>query len=496
METQTVEYKQTWRDDFLKEICGFANAQGGTLYIGINDKGDVVGVEQAKQLMEKLPNQCIMTMGIAPDVNLHEEQDRQYISLSVKPSELAIAYKGKYYFRSGTTLQELTGAALSDFLLSKMNLTWDSMPVQDATLDDIDEDAIRYFVQRGIGCGRLTAKASAQTPRQILDHLNLIDKQGRLRMAAILLFGKNPQQFVFGAVFRIGRFKTNTDLLFQDEVKGNIIEMADEVMDYLRGKYLYAPVHYEGMQRVEELEVPETALRELLYNAIVHRDYRGAHTQMKVYDDKIRLWNDGILPEGYNLQSLIEEHSSYARNKLIANAFYIAGFIENWGRGIEKVQEEFAAANLPIPTFETNSGGVLVTIPRGGITNNDTKSITKSITKNVTPKGTDNVTKTPLTGLNTEDNSAFGNVTKIIKKKVSKNVTKDVTIILSGFALRIVEMIEVNPKVTTAQLAETIGIAKKNLIALTNNLQRDGIIRHVGPNRGGHWEVVYTANNK
>ena len=82
---------------------------------------------------------------------------------------------------------------------------------------DIDEEAIRYFVQRGIGCGRLTAKASAQTPKQVLEHLNLIDKQGRLRMAAILLFGKNPQQFVFGAVFRIGRFKTNTDLLFQDE---------------------------------------------------------------------------------------------------------------------------------------------------------------------------------------------------------------------------------------------------------------------------------------
>lgn len=461
METQTVEYKQTWRDDFLKEICGFANAQGGTLYIGINDKGDVVGVKQAKQLMEKLPNQCIMTMGIAPDVNLHEEQDRQYISLSVKPSEQAIAYKGKYYFRSGTTLQELTGAALSDFLLSKMNLTWDSMPVQDATLDDIDEDAIRYFVQRGIGCGRLTAKASAQTPRQILDHLNLIDKQGRLRMAAILLFGKNPQQFVFGAVFRIGRFKTNTDLLFQDEVKGNIIEMADEVMDYLRGKYMYAPVHYEGMQRVEELEIPETALRELLYNAIVHRDYRGAHTQMKVYDDKIRLWNDGILPEGYNLQSLIEEHSSYARNKLIANAFYIAGFIENWGRGIEKVQEEFAAANLPIPTFETNSGGVLVTIPRGGITNNDTNNDTKTITKSIT-----------------------------------KSITKTTPITLSGAALKVVKMIVKNPNITTAQMAEVIGVAKRNLIELTNNLQHDGIIRHIGPSRGGHWEVVYTANNK
>ena len=466
METQTVEYKQTWRDDFLKEICGFANARGGTLYIGINDKGDIIGIRQAKQLMEKLPNQCIMTMGIAPDVNLHEKQSKQYISLTVKPSEQAIAYKGKYYFRSGTTLQELTGAALSDFLLGKMNLTWDSMPVQDATLDDIDEDAIRYFVQRGIGCGRLNAKASAQTPEQILDHLNLIDKQGRLRMAAILLFGKNPQQFVFGAVFRIGRFKTNTDLLFQDEVKGNIIEMADEVMDYLRGKYLYAPVHYEGMQRVEELEIPETALRELLYNAIVHRDYRGVHTQMKVYDDRIRLWNDGILPDGYNLQSLIEEHSSYVRNKLIANAFYIAGFIENWGRGIEKVQEEFAAAALPMPVFETNSGGVLVTIPRGNITKNVTKNVTKTM----------------------PNNTLVNN--KIVEQHITKSITKTTPITLSGAALKVVRMIEKNPNITTAQMAEVIGVAKRNLIVLTNNLQRDGIIRHIGPARGGHWEVT------
>ena len=470
METQTVEYKQTWRDDFLKEICGFANARGGTLYIGINDKGDIIGIRQAKQLMEKLPNQCIMTMGIAPDVNLHEKQSKQYISLTVKPSEQAIAYKGKYYFRSGTTLQELTGAALSDFLLGKMNLTWDSMPVQDATLDDIDEDAIRYFVQRGIGCGRLTAKASAQTPEQILDHLNLIDKQGRLRMAAILLFGKNPQQFVFGAVFRIGRFKTNTDLLFQDEVKGNIIEMADEVMDYLRGKYLYAPVHYEGMQRVEELEIPETALRELLYNAIVHRDYRGVHTQMKVYDDRIRLWNDGILPDGYNLQSLIEEHSSYVRNKLIANAFYIAGFIENWGRGIEKVQEEFAAAALPMPVFETNSGGVLVTIPRGNITKNVTKNVTKTMPNN--------------TLVNNEI------VEQHITKNITKSITKTTPITLSGAALKVVRMIEKNPNITTAQMAEVIGVAKRNLITFTNNLQRDGIIRHIGPARGGHWEVT------
>ena len=187
------------------------------------------------------------------------------------------------------------------------------------------------------------------------------------------------------------------------------------------------------------------------------------------------------MPDGYNLQSLIEEHSSYARNKLIANAFYLAGFIENWGRGIEKVQEEFAAANLPIPTFETNSGGVVVTIPRG------------NVTKRITQTTPDN----DVTGNEMEEFGITKNVTKSDTKNDTKNDTKSDTkttpITLSGVALKVVRMIKKNPNVTTEQMAKAVGgITKKNLIILTNNLQRDGIIRHVGPSRGGHWEVITT----
>lgn len=129
-----------------------------------------------------------------------------------------------------------------------------------------------------------------------------------------------------------------------------------------------------------------------------------------------------------------------------------------------------------------DNGGVLVTIPRGNVTNNVTNSITS------------NVTKTQVNGSNTDDYNPFGDVTKNITKTITKTskekVAKNVTIVLSGYALMVVEMIEANPKVTTACMAETIGIAKKNLITLTNNLQRDGIIRRIGSNRGGHWEVI------
>ena len=134
--------------------------------------------------------------------------------------------------------------------------------------------------------------------------------------------------------------------------------------------------------------------------------------------------------------------------------------------------------------------GTLVTIHRDlNIYGNITEQ-----TGNVTKSVTDNVTKKHISNTNTDDYTSVGSVTKNVTKTITKTsngkVTKHVTIVLNGYALMVVEMIERNPKVTTAQMAETIGIAKKNLIALTNNLQRDGIIRRVGSNRGGHWEII------
>ena len=97
--------------------------------------------------------------------------------------------------------------------------------------------------------------------------------------------------------------------------------MADRVMTLLRSKYLTAPIRYEGMQRIEELEIPDSALRELLYNAIVHKLYQGVDIQLKVYDDRLVLWNEDELPQGYTVDTLLGEHSSRPRNKNIANVF-------------------------------------------------------------------------------------------------------------------------------------------------------------------------------
>ena len=371
-ESQDIEYKESWKDEYLKWICGFANAHGGRIFIGINDEREVVGIKHSKQLMEDIPNKIVMTLGIVADVNLHHQGDLDYIEICVEPSNIPIAYKGIYHYRSGSTKQELKGAALQHFILKKMGRSWDDIINERATIDDIDPKAIKYFLRKAVDAERMPVESLNDTPEEVLDNLHLIE-DGKLKNAAILLFGKEPARFFTCADFRLGRFiQDDTDLIFQDIVEGNIIQMADRVMETLKSKYLISPIHYEGMQRIEPLEIPEKALREAIYNAIIHKDYTGVQIQMKVFNDHIWLWNDGNLPENYTVETLLRKHTSKPRNLNIANAFYKAGFIESWGRGIGIIQTGFKKAGLPAPTLEATMGGVLVVMPRGCQKGNET----------------------------------------------------------------------------------------------------------------------------
>jgi len=118
-EKQNIEWKESWRDEYFKWVCGYANAQGGKLFIGVDDDGVVRGISNAKELLEKLPNQVRQFMGILVDVNMLEEGDSEYLEIVVEPYPYPISYKGKYHYRSGSTKQELKGAELDKFLLKK-----------------------------------------------------------------------------------------------------------------------------------------------------------------------------------------------------------------------------------------------------------------------------------------------------------------------------------------------------------------------------------------
>ncbi|MCF0187728.1 MAG: putative DNA binding domain-containing protein, partial [Bacteroidaceae bacterium] len=349
-ECQIVEYKRLWKNDYLAWISGYANAQGGIIQIGVADDRTVVGLDNATKLLEDLPNIIRDVLGIVVDVDLLEQDGKDYIEITVSPSSVPISYHGKYFYRSGSTNQELKGAALQEFILKKMGRQWDDLVCEGATMKDIDPDAIAYFIESGIDSQRLNPKVKNTSASKILENYQLVTEDGKLKNAAILLFGKNPKKFFTGIEFKIGRFGNSiSDLIFQDKIEGNILQMADRVMDVLKSKYLTSPIHYKGMRRIEPLELPEEGLREILYNAICHKLYGGAPIQMRVYNDSVNIWNDGELPVGYSVDTLLGEHGSKPRNHHIAEIFHDAGFIEAWGRGYEKIEESFSAAGLPMP---------------------------------------------------------------------------------------------------------------------------------------------------
>ena len=457
-ESQNIEYKESWRDEYLKWICGFANAGGGTIYVGVNDNKEIIGVDNSKRLMEDIPNKIVTHLGIVADVNLLHEGKMDYIEIIVEPSNIPIAYKGIYHYRSGSTKQELRGTALQQFILKKMGRSWDDIGNDRATIDDIDRKAIDYFLRKGIEAQRIPEDQREASTKDILDSLGLIDNDGLLKNAAILLFGKNPLRFFPSIAFKIGRFgKNEADLMFQDVIEGNIIQMADRVMEILQGKYLVSPVRFEGMQRYETLEIPKEALREILYNAIAHKDYAGPDIQMHVYDDHIEVWNEGELPEGYTEETLMGNHSSKPRNRNIANVMFKAGFIDTWGRGYMKIREGFEAAGIPMPKVQNFCGGVQVTVQR-----------TKFM--------------------------QMMNVGNNVGNNVASNVVSSVVSVsqvqLTERQQEIYKLIKANSFISSKQMSVVLSVVHRTIQRDLAALQKAGIIIREGNTSAGHWVLL------
>lgn len=359
-ETQNIEYKQSWRDEYLKWICGFANASGGSIFIGKDDDGKVVGVSDAKKLMEDIPNKVKDTLGILVDVNLHHSPKGDFIEIVIEAYPYPVNYKGQYYYRSGSTKQELKGTALDKFLLQKKGKRWDGMPVPNIAVTDLKNETFDFFRKRAFKSQRIEEDILTDTNEHLIENLQL--KEGEyLKRAAILLFYSNPQKFVTGAYIKIGFFQSDDDLKFQDEIHGNLFEQIEKATDLLFTKYIKAEISYEGINRVEKYEYPKDAVREALLNAIAHKDYSGGvPIQISVYSDKIIFWNEGQLPENWTIKNLLEKHASRPYNPDIANALFRSGYIESWGRGTIKIIRECKQAGIPEPVFSYDSSDISV----------------------------------------------------------------------------------------------------------------------------------------
>ena len=455
-EKQNIEWKQSWRDEYLQWICAFANTEGGTLIIGKDDKGQNVELSNAKKLLEDIPSKIKSHLGIISSINLKEEDGQSYIEITTHPYTNPISYKGKFYIRSGSTTHELNGAELTDFLLAKSGKTWDEVIVDNATMADIDPAAIKKLIADSDGKGRLP-ETDDLSDLEIMQKLR-VAHDDQIKRSGIILFGQDPNRFIPNCKVMIGRFgEDSEDLKFQEVIEGNLIYTLDEVQTQLNHKFLTRPVDFVGMMRKERDEYPVAALREMLLNALVHKKYGGASIQLRVFDDRLSIWNEGTLPAGLAIENLKIEHNSKPSNPLIADACFKAGYIDTWGRGTMKIYKSCREAGLPEPLIIEKDGGIEVTLYKA-----------KNAEKLRNGSGT----------ASERLQNDFGTIAERLRNEYGINIYNTFNAIVE------------NPSYTTDEIAEKIGKSVRSVKRYITKLKKINIIERSGPTIGGHWKIL------
>ena len=490
-EDKFIEWKEAWRDEYLKWICGFANAQGGVLEIGRNDKGKAIGVKNPSKLLKDLPNKIRDILGIIPEIDQIKKKGKNLIQIRIKSYTHPINYKGQFYYRSGSTNQELRGSALHHFLLKKMGRTWDSISVEKGSVSDLDSNVIAKFREMAVKKKRLNPKVLKERDEDLIEKLQLTE-DGKLKRAAILLFYPDPEDYFTGAYIKIGYFKNNADILYHDVIRGDLFTQVNKTVDLLLTKYLRAFISYKGLERLETYPVPEEALREAILNAVIHKDYTtGSPIQISVYEDKIMIWNDSQFPYNWSIKKLIAKHSSKPFNPDIAKVFFLSGMVEAWGRGVEKMITACKTYGVPEPVFRGETDGLWVEFK-----NHDTEmrrklqktEVLEKTPPKTPPKPPKTLPKTPPKPLKTLPKTPPKTPLKTPSKTPPKTPLKTPTKILSLLAL--------NKHMTITELMQDIGKSKSAVKRAIQKLQKEGYLKRLGPKKGGHWEVVKKDNIK
>ena len=338
-EGQTVERKESlslWRD--IVETCAaFATAQGGKVFVGVADDGRITGVQIGKGTLEDLANRIAQntTPKVVPAITTQDEPGATVIIVDVPEHQTKpVTAFGRPYRRSGRTNQVLSASEVAELYLASRGLTWDQTVESDASLSDIDPEKVRKFLSRAIA--ERQWPIDPQTPvQQALNQLDLI-RNGQLTVAALLLFGQRPQHFLVQGYLRCARFKGNSEVEFLDMkvIEGDIVAQVEEAMAFVQRNIRMAAKIEGQLARKERWEYPLDAVREGIINAVCHRDYADSgNVVVKIFDDQLEIWNPGSLPLDLTVDDLRKSHESKPRNKLIARAFFLIKYIEQFGTG-------------------------------------------------------------------------------------------------------------------------------------------------------------------
>jgi len=361
-ESVSIEFKETFDKETVETIGAFANTKGGSVLIGISDKGKIKGLTIGKTTLRDWANQISQSTEprLVPEIEHLKIAGKEVAVIKIKEYPIKpVSVKGKCYRRVGNANRLMTPQEIAEMHFHSIGTSWDAFPTEDKILDDIDLKKIEKYIREANATGRRKIEGS---PQEVLEKLELV-KDGKATWAAVLIFGKEPQKPLLQSAAHCGRFKMDKTQIIDDlMVEADLINQVDEVMKFV-ARHISVRYEFEGKPKRKEVwEYPLEALREAVINAIVHRDYTvPSNVQLEIYDDRIEIWNPGRLLPGITIDDLYKkEHKSVIRNKLIAQLFYDIGYIEKYGSGTIKIIDLCKRHGIPYPEFKEVFGGFSV----------------------------------------------------------------------------------------------------------------------------------------
>ena len=359
-ETEALEFKRNFDKKVLITAGALANTRGGVILIGVDEDGTTTGIEVTDEILKDWANHISNASEpmLIPLLERGARNGKTIVAIRVKEFPLKpVAILGRCYRRLGASNRQMTPSEIAEMHARSIGSTWDALPSIESTLDDLDLTKFHAYIARAREVGRRRFDEGME-PAMLMSKLELI-RGTKPTLAALMVFGRRaPIQ----AKVKCGRIRGTSTIVDDYVVESPLLEQVDDVMAYMR-RTLQLSYAFTGKGEREEVwEYPLNAVKEAVTNAICHRDYSSpAETQIKVFDDRMTIWNPGPLPPGMTIATLLDPaHNSVPRNKLIAMLFYDAGLIERYGSGIGRMLDECRRLSFPPPEFDEFQAGFQV----------------------------------------------------------------------------------------------------------------------------------------
>ncbi len=350
-ENKFTEFKTSFQKEAIETVIAFANANGGDIFVGVKDNGSVAGINLHADIVNSIKKNTEPRIFVDIEEILVRKKTVLKIHVDEYPMK-PVACKGRYFIRRSNSNHQMTPQEISDTHMRMLGGSWDYFADVHHSIEDIDEENILKFMKLA---------DIEDSIENIYRKFDLI-KDGRPTFGCYLLFNNNDRAITTN--IEIGRFQTETVIKDSLSINGALLNQVDAVMDFIYKHINKAYVITGKPQRDEVWDYPMDAIREIVTNMIVHRDYRSSgHTTVKIFDDKIEFFNFGKLPDDLSLENIKSGYyKSHPRNIQIAEVFKTANIIEKYGSGIKRVIDAFREYGLKEPFFEPMMGGLNVTV--------------------------------------------------------------------------------------------------------------------------------------